>query len=488
MEIIRKKISLDKCKTRVNCALPFIPYNEPFEWKEYESGITESFGGFLSDINGNEDLFNRILSITSSAITTESPDGGLFIRTRTLFSRYNQLLEMLRKGLHLKHIKDQLCINGIVYSDTYIENFEYDSTTYEFLRESEVVGMYDESGETQFNYIENNRYESNLEINADYVIVLDDFDEFQELGGKDLIKIVDEIIISGTTVNEPLVPYVPIHVLMTCDEDDLGVMTPYEDDEDSFEYKENVRGLKPHIVTSDTIQVESKLQTLKVKNYLITDNGYLLKGCLSDSDRAKLINGGGDRIINLELPFTVNFVTNKNTSNNIYTGDYIESIYTVDNEITFVYYIGKYFTDSAYDIGSSSGGVKYEETYQFENIRKVLENDTIYLVSDITYKYIDVKYDDVKVTVYSEDFNLYRDTNIGNVTEFNVADVWTREGAINTPLFKEEYLMGAAIDSDIDLDIEIDRGNAAAFERHLILTECNTYSDIENYRNNLFNL
>ena len=90
------------------------------------------------------------------------------------------------------------------------------------------------------------------------------------------------------------------------------------------------------------------------------------------------------------------------------------------------------------------------------------------------------------MTAYNEDFNLYRDVNIGNITEFNAADVWTSGSAINTPLFKEEYLMGASSDANIDLNVVIERGAATAFEKHLILGECNTYDDLVNYRNGMF--
>ena len=517
MEIVRKKISLDKCKTRVNCALPYIPYNEPFVWI-YPSGDTEemsgntTFGNFVSDINYGEELYDRILSATNSSITVNDE----FIRTRTLFHRYNQLLEILRNGLHLKHIKDQLCINGVVYSDTYIENFEYDGTTYEFLRESKVVGMYDESGETQFNYIENGVYVSNLEIDSDYVIVLDDFDEFQELGGKDLINIVDEIIVSGTTIESAITPYVPIHVLLTCDEDDLGVMTPYMDENgytpvdrktyeslepgipyenyethvrqnQDFDYKGNVTGLTPHRVTSDTIQVESKLQTLKCKKYAVTDNGVILNGCLSDADIRNLIEHRTTEV-HLELPFEIGVVVNKDSSNSVYTGDYISEINEIPSvsSITFVYCIGRRFTNSNYDITTSSGGVEYKETYQFKAESGITESDSIYGVPNVKYHYKDIKYDESKVTAYNEDFNLYRDVNIGNITEFNAADVWTSGSAINTPLFKEEYLMGASSDANIDLNVVIERGAATAFEKHLILGECNTYDDLVNYRNGMF--
>ena len=70
-----------------------------------------------------------------------------------------------------------------------------------------------------------------------------------------------------------------------------------------------------------------------------------------------------------------------------------------------------------------------------------------------------------------------------------MGDVWRTDGSIlNTPLIKEEYLMSASMDAVTDIDITIDRGNATAFERHLMLGECNTFQDLINIRNNFYNL
>jgi hypothetical protein len=55
-------------------------------------------------------------------------------------------------------------------------------------------------------------------------------------------------------------------------------------------------------------------------------------------------------------------------------------------------------------------------------------------------------------------------------------------------VFKEDYLMGINGDIKMDIDVEIDRGNAAAFERHLKLSECNSFEDLYNYGNNYYNL
>lgn len=511
MEIIRKKISLYDSMSHVNGGIPYISYNEPFDdnWKTYEESedgiISSTFNGFASDISENESIYNDIMNIEgiSSGISTEAyklDDNNSvikynIIRTCTLFNWYNQLLDMLRKGIHLKHSKDEMCTDEINYSKTYYENFNYTGTTYDFLRDNNVT-VYDGTID-DFYTIDDGIYESDIDIQTDYVIVIDEYDKFIELGGRDLIEIVDNLINQKVNLTEKVTPYIPIHILLTNDVDDLGVMTPYGDesyDEESLsydtKYMENVNDwvIKPFSSDTEGIQVESKLQTLKCKKYLVTDNGEIINGCLRDEDKRALVNRTIYRRIPLELPFIKNEVINKDTSNAIYTGDYVSDMIHNGQEhlITFVYYIGRVFPNSDFNVSESSGGIRYEETYRFEV--KHIEIDSLYGMTNVGCDYIDVKYDEAEVTVYNEDFNIYRNANISSIKEMTLGDVWRNFQAINTPLFKEEYLMSANIDSNIKLNVEIDRGNAAAFEKHLILNECNTYDDLKNYRNNLFNL
>ena len=107
----------------------------------------------------------------------------------------------------------------------------------------------------------------------------------------------------------------------------------------------------------------------------------------------------------------------------------------------------------------------------------------------MNYTYKQIKYENTQKNVYSNDLNLYREANITNILDMPLGDIWKLDNsAIKTPLFKEEYLMGASMDSKIDINVSIDRGYATAFEKHLVLTECNTFEDLLNLRNNMFNL
>ena len=94
-------------------------------------------------------------------------------------------------------------------------------------------------------------------------------------------------------------------------------------------------------------------------------------------------------------------------------------------------------------------------------------------------------------TIYNKHYGLSREGNLAEISAYTVADVWGHydsENTINAPVFKEEYLLGISSAFESEVDVTIDRGNAAAFEKHFKLGECNTYEDLENYGNNYFNL
>lgn len=67
------------------------------------------------------------------------------------------------------------------------------------------------------------------------------------------------------------------------------------------------------------------------------------------------------------------------------------------------------------------------------------------------------------------------------------ADGICMDNFIYGKIVKEELSMGVE-DMRKSIDLNIERGISAAFERHHILTEVNTFQDLENYRNDFFNL
>ena len=694
MEIVRKRISLEKSRTRVNSGLPYIQYNGNGEIlspdkliivdKEHDV-VTEkevfgtNYGNFQCDIKEGTPLYNSITGTTSSLVTIDVDLYGnviSYIRTVNLFRRYNELLDILRTGLHLKHIKNEGCEGRGDYGNTYLSNFEYTGTTYDFLRKAKPVDMFDDDGNQLYVNIDNNLYQGVVD-NPEYVIVLTNYQYFVELGGQELIDIVDKLLVdpdSGSTtsvsVDDVCVPYISIPLLLTINETDLGVMTPYTDEnefiysgtEHSYDiahaYNPDISGdtkiydnvddsvstwiLGESIGSGDTeekvINVESKLETLRVPKYFVSDDNKPLPGlfiefphdginpffnCIYCSETVNgwygyedingkkgkfidevcekpiyngqytnveytisekiteqnVISGDNQFIVDkferiyrwwevnpstnnnlicadgediewgdnteyqtisifgtllyyieeaekdakknegttiedylhigssynflvkydnteqtpMVVPYMENVVLNKSYDvyNEVssYTGDYVISIDESDDEITFEYMIGAKF-DSGYT-NVIEDGIYYRETYGYE--KSVSATTTLDNVENTIYWYNKIYFDDKKESVYNEDFNLTRNTVISTLDSMTYGDVWLMNesnsgSVINTPLIKEEYLMSAAMDAVIDVDVSIDRGNATAFEKHLILGECNTFQDVENYRNNYYNL
>lgn len=484
MEVIRKKICIDKSRLHVKCGLPFYKYNTSDSSLNTYDGGNGTYGNFVADIKEDCQLYSAITSTTSTLVT----DG--VIRGNNLFHRYVVLLEMMRKGLHLKNIATTNSCSGTGYTTTYTSNFDYTGTTLDFFNECAVSKMFDSNGNSLFNEISYGRYTTNS-VAEKYVTVLYDYDEFIRLGGLNLIKIISEIVDNGsgctaTTISSS-VPYISIPLLLTVDEEDLGVMTPYQDEENDFSYSGG--SLEP-IYSATTIEVESKLETLKSRNNDITDNGEILPGCISDSDRLALINGT-THSITLELPYTVGTVLHKDTTSDKFTGDYIISIAEESNRIVFEYVIGGEFEDETFTTRKANTGIHYSESYPYVRglSGETDSGDTLYGVSGVSYTYNKIDFNNKTKTVHSDDFNLDRDTVIGEITAMTFQDVWeSGDTVLNTPLIKEDYMMSMSMDSTIDVDVTIDRGNATAFEKHLILGECNSFEDLQNYRNNFYNL
>lgn len=487
MEVIRKKISLYDCKSHVTGGLPYIPCNY--------SGKT-NFGGFVYDIGSGCTLFSAITSLTSS-ITVED----CYIRTCSLMQRYNVLLNILRNGTHLQRLNDKNCNpeNSKIFFDVFD-----DVSTYEFIKNSTVVDYF------KLEFIRNGVYSYSEECDTDYLIGISEFDRFNELGGIELVKLVDGLIIkdnSGETIDleEPLVPYVSVPILINCEIDDVGILTPYDeeytpyDDEyKDFTYSSSTKyavdtidselsgyTLEPTFTNSGiSFEVESKLQTLRYGNNTMDDNGNILPGIVKSTDVENLINQSISSIT-LDIPYKENVVFNKDSSNDEFIGDTIIEINrNEEGKIIFRYVLGASY-DSTYQTRMEDTGIFYEETY---NIIDGLTGKTILYGTEVEYEYSEIEFFKNEKVVYSEDFNLNRSAVNGIITGITLGDVWRMDegDVLNTPLFKEEYLMGISSESNINVDVTIDRGYATAFEKHLKLFECNSFDDIINYSGNKF--
>lgn len=158
--------------------------------------------------------------------------------------------------------------------------------------------------------------------------------------------------------------------------------------------------------------------------------------------------------------------------------DMVSSIERSDNEVAIEYVIGASGTSSA------ETGIHYREVFPYETGRTVVSIDNVYM-GEVYYEKADNE--SVKEYVYSDEYRLYRLANRARITGMEVASLWT-DWSISTPLITRDGTEGLMEEPKYDVEVEYNRGAAAAWENHFKLSECNTMEDLEKYGNNVFNL
>lgn len=162
-----------------------------------------------------------------------------------------------------------------------------------------------------------------------------------------------------------------------------------------------------------------------------------------------------------------------------------------DQDGNKLYYYGKFRIDTKTSMGKYHG-VKYTETYIYDE-----GSDLDNLVNSGTFdQYISGDNDDSDNTKYefrkgvetTIEHNRYTDGselfNQYDATHFEVL-VENKPDYIYAQLYKKEYLYGIH-DIKKDVDVFIDRGNNALFEKRMKLLELQSVSDLEKYANGGF--
>lgn len=204
------------------------------------------------------------------------------------------------------------------------------------------------------------------------------------------------------------------------------------------------------------------------------------------------IDNPSGKISYLELPYetgvrlnVTSYISGNSFSQNDFESavtsyDMVSKIAYNDNEITIEYVIGATSGES-----SARTGIHYRETIPYETGRTVVSVDNGYM-GEIYYKKADVE--SAKEYVYSDEYRLYRKANRARITGMEVGCLWTSGAAIETPLITRDGTEGLMEEPKYDVNVEYNRGAAAAWENHFKLSECNTMEDLEKYGNNVFNL
>lgn len=196
------------------------------------------------------------------------------------------------------------------------------------------------------------------------------------------------------------------------------------------------------------------------------------------------VRGDGATIVSMKIPYKVDEPQN--------IVSYEDGTIIYDKIISTTKVEGANKMIIKYAKGITSGdteeqsGIHYEETlYYSENNLAKVPIDGLYM-ADLYY---DVLGDDSeKTSVYSEEFRKYRLVRKAKITGMEVGTQWTEESAVNAMLFTKDGYEGLQEEPKYDINLLYNRGNAAAWENHFKLSECNTMEDLVNYGNNFFNL
>lgn len=194
----------------------------------------------------------------------------------------------------------------------------------------------------------------------------------------------------------------------------------------------------------------------------------------------------------------------------------VHNFYKVDDENCFGdYIIGRDENDNGqlvitYNIGGKckSNGEAIISTIENEQNRGVILQDIYKYEKNHLYSFCFEGYDGIEI--YGEYIDIDNPvekatdndlTAIGNNGEYipkerkyNSAQILgmrtmdALNGLKPKVMFKQDIADGLNFPVKSEVDIEINRGAASAFENYFKLAECNTFQDLENYQNNWFNL
>ena len=144
-----------------------------------------------------------------------------------------------------------------------------------------------------------------------------------------------------------------------------------------------------------------------------------------------------------------------------------------------------------YVIGATSGaninqsGIHYNDEFYYggnEMINAIVDE---YYTSEILYEKVEYTNN---VSVGSDDLGLTRDCRVSEITGMEIGTQWTSGSSLRAYLFTDNIHDNLMEYPKINVDLSYNRGNAAAWESHFKLSECNSLEDLENNGNNYFNL
>lgn len=492
MKTIRKKVNLNDAIIRLSgCTVPYIGVSD------------DSLGKIYCDISGST-----------------------YVRMKTVARTYNRILNIIREGVKLnrKSNLSSCARTGIESKYVLAEEFDINQITCEGI----VYGIHSINS---FDKINETEYETHIpSIQEGSIVLIDVEDEDGAKEIKEKLLYCYRILFCGEKHGGTYVtPYIEMPLALNQDIADLGHMTDYQDEWNEFPNKDGIS-----IYSGDTYiyTTDSKLQFLRSKKLYTDDDGNLLPGLFEEEGKLWKYTYDGEKWSHSNQ--TANFA-NKTCGDGLSNGECVNvNIYrtvSIDAIVQAMlsgastdgsyYFYVKYKNDKEtpmkipFTVGVVGGNgisnisydrdfvtfeyfyndIQYKETYKYNT------GQTMEIVLDgyenITIYYNEIDYDFTEQTIYNKHYGLYREGNLADIVQYREGHVWCDDKSngyvasaetINAPIFKEEYLLGISSTFKADVNVTINRGNAAAFERHFKLSECNSMEDLENSGNNIFNL
>ena len=483
METIRKKVNLNDAIIRLSgCTVPYISVSD------------DSLGKIYCDISGST-----------------------YVRTKTVARTYNRILNIIREGVKLnrKSNLSSCAETGSESKYVLVEEFDVNRITCEGIAYGiHSINSFDKINETE--------YETHIpSIQEGSIVLIDVEDEDGAKEIKEKLLYCYRILFCGEKHGgEYVIPYIEMPLVLNQDIADLGHMTDYQDEWNEFPNKD---GISIYSGDTYTYTTDSKLQFLRSKKLYTDDDGNLLPGLFEEEGKLWKYTYDGEKWSHSNQ--TASFATKTcgdGLSNgecvnvNIYRTVSIDAIVQAmlsgaSTDGSYYFYV-KYKNDKEtpmkipFTVGVVDGSgisnisydsdfvtfeysyndIKYKETYKYNT------GQTMEIVLDgyenITIYYNEIDYDFTEQTIYNKHYGLYREGNLADIVQYREGHVWCDDKSngyvasaetINAPIFKEEYLLGISSTFKADVNVAINRGNAAAFERHFKLSECNTMEDLE---------
>ena len=492
METIRKKVNLNDAIIRLSgCTVPYISVSD------------DSLGKIYCDISGST-----------------------YVRMKTVARTYNRILNIIREGVKLNRKSNLSSCAETGSESKYVlaEEFDINQITCEGI----AYGIHSISS---FDKINETEYETHIpSIQEGSIVLIDVEDEDGAKEIKEKLLYCYRILFCGEKHGgEYVTPYIEMPLALNQDIADLGHMTDYQDEWNEFPNKD---GISIYSGDTYTYTTDSKLQFLRSKKLYTDDDGNLLPGLFeeegklwkytydgkkwSHSNQSEEFSGKtcGDGLsngecvnVNIYRTVSIDAIVQAMLSGASTDGSYYFYVkYKNDKEapMTIPFTVGVVDGNGISNISYDSDFVTFEYSYndiQYKETYKYNTGQTMEIVLDgyenITIYYNEIDYDFTEQTIYNKHYDLYREGNLADIVQYREGHVWCDDKSngyvasaetINAPIFKEEYLLGISSTFKADVNVTINRGNAAAFERHFKLSECNTMEDLENSGNNIFNL